>query len=126
MEEKKYVYANIKIPIEITGDSYELMNDYMTIDFDSCTELPEKTHFDNPDLVEKLFSFHDDKPQENKVEESTEEPKEELKEELKDELREEVMRILKTEKSTLPKTRKNSSFRRRGKNIKDYTRRNYS
>ena len=30
MEEKKYVYANIKIPIEITGDSYELMNDYMS------------------------------------------------------------------------------------------------
>lgn len=112
MEEKKYVYANVKIPIEITGESYELMNDYMIIEFDACTELPEKTSFENANLIEQLFSFHRSSSQDD--------------EEVNINLKEEVMRILKTEKSSLPKTRKNSSFRRRGKNIKDYTRRNYS
>jgi len=41
---KKYVYAIIKIPLEITGeDNYEPLTDYSVISFEECDELPEKT-----------------------------------------------------------------------------------
>jgi hypothetical protein len=41
---KKYVYAIIKIPLEITDeDSYQPLTDYSAISFEECGELPEKT-----------------------------------------------------------------------------------
>jgi len=41
---KKYVYAIIKIPLEITSeDGYEPLTEYSAISFEECAELPEKT-----------------------------------------------------------------------------------
>ena len=41
---KKYVYAIIKIPLEINdNDGYEPLTEYSAISFEECAELPEKT-----------------------------------------------------------------------------------
>jgi hypothetical protein len=47
MSEKKYVLANIKIPIEITeSDDYEPLTEYMSIKFENIDSLPEKLEND--------------------------------------------------------------------------------
>jgi hypothetical protein len=39
----KYVYAVIKIPLEITnGDKYNPLTEYSSVSFEECAELPEK------------------------------------------------------------------------------------
>ena len=105
MSEKKYVYANIRMPIEIVDNSYELLTEYMHIEFEKCDELPEKSTAENVDLIAKIFSFHNDA----------------------DNVKEEVMRILKTDhENKTEKTRQNSSFRKKTKKIRDFTRRKYT
>jgi len=47
MSEKKYILANIKIPIEISeSDDYEPLTDYMSIKFENIDSLPEKLEND--------------------------------------------------------------------------------
>ena len=41
--EKKYLFANIRIPIEVkTNGSIEPLKEYISIDFVKCNELPPK------------------------------------------------------------------------------------
>ena len=41
--EKKYLFANIRIPIEVkTNGSIEPLKEYISIDFVKCNELPKK------------------------------------------------------------------------------------
>jgi hypothetical protein len=43
MNEKKYLIANIKIPIEVKENgSIEPLKDYINIEFSKCSELPKK------------------------------------------------------------------------------------
>jgi len=44
MESKKYVIANMRIPIEIKkGNNHEILTDYMAVTIEKCEVLPEKT-----------------------------------------------------------------------------------
>lgn len=104
MSKKKYVYANVKVPIELVdGHNYNLCAEYMTVDFEPCEELPEIQSNENADLFHKLFSMH--KPPE---------------------AQEEVMRVFATDlEHKTPKQRKNRSFRIKRHKTRDYTRRKY-
>lgn len=104
MSKKKYVYANVKIPIELVDDyEYDLRTEYMTIEFEPCEELPEIPPSNNADLIQKLFSMHNTP-----------------------EVQEEVMRVFaKDLENKTPKQRQNRSFRVKRRKIRDYTRRNY-
>ena len=104
MSKKKYVYANVKVPIELVdGYDYNLCAEYMTVDFEPCEELPEIQSNENADLFHKLFSMH--KPPE---------------------VQEEVMRVFATDlEHKTPKQRKNRSFRIKRHKTRDYTRRKY-
>ena len=42
-ETKKYIIANIKIPIEIENDDIKYLNDYASVIFEIDDKLPEKT-----------------------------------------------------------------------------------
>lgn len=57
---KKYVYANVKIPIEISDDGsfQEIFSDRMVIDFDLCEALPDVCGYDTNNLINKIFSLH--------------------------------------------------------------------
>ena len=47
----KYIMATIQIPMKITNGNYESMSDYLSIDFNICKQLPEKTN--KPIYIEK-------------------------------------------------------------------------
>lgn len=57
---KKYVYANVKIPIEISDDGsfQEIFSDRMVIDFELCETLPDVCGYDTNNLINKIFSLH--------------------------------------------------------------------
>ena len=51
---KKYIYANIKLPIEITKNGpINPMTEYIQIDFSNCDELPPKQDTDTNQLFFK-------------------------------------------------------------------------
>lgn len=55
--EPTYVYANIRLPILVNSDeNLEPLSEYLTIDFESCDELPEKPEkgIDYSVIIEKL------------------------------------------------------------------------
>lgn len=109
--EKKYIYANIRLPIEISdnGSFYEIHSDRMIIDFELCETLPEPTTYENQEMIAKIFAIH----------RTGKEPESEPA----------VMKILKREmKNKCVKTRQNLSFRSREnrKGAKKFTQRVYS
>ena len=69
---KKYVMANIQIPIELLEDNSLLpLSEYMTIEINKCDTLPEKKDTQCPSLLEKinaLFTSHIDNPSINDTE----------------------------------------------------------
>lgn len=122
MSEKKLVYANIRVPIEIKGESYEIHSDYMKIEFEICQELPEKPSSDNQSMIQKIFSVHtssdhsssDDTSSVHYSNDNTVVDKEE------------ILKIFASdfgEKKT--KTRLNSSFKGKKNRTQQFTRRNY-
>ena len=117
-ETSKYVYANIRIPIEIKSDySFELLNKCMEIDFEQCNTVPESVDCDHQSLLTKLFST-------SNVEFNTENPN--VDEKIADHLDnssnnqnnntiiQEMMKVFASdyEKKT-PKRRENSTFKKR-------------
>ena len=58
--DKKYIFANIRLPIELAEDGslHEIYNDRMIIDFELCSELPEPTSYDNQELIAKILTIH--------------------------------------------------------------------
>jgi membrane protein involved in colicin uptake len=128
MSEKKLVYANIRVPIEIKGDSYEIHSDYMNIEFEICPELPEKSTSDNQAMIQKIFSIHSQTTtaitEEEKQEEKQE--KQEEKQEEKEEEEEEILKIFASDfTGKKSKVRQNSSFKGNRNRTREYTRRNY-
>ena len=145
MSKKKYIYANIRLPIEMSdnGSFYEVFSDRMTIDFESCKTLPQPTSYENKELIAKIFAIQqtddeeeveeeakeDEKEEENEKEEEDEKEEEEKKESESesesesdtdtdtDSCRSLVSETLKKEfsKQKTNKSRHNLSFRRRGK-----------
>jgi hypothetical protein len=108
MTDKKFVYANIRVPIELKGEgeSYEIHSDYMKIEFEICTELPEKMNSDNQDLLQKIFSVH---PSSSAM------------------MKEEIMKVFSSDfDAKHAKVRLNSSFRKKNNRTKQFTRRSYS
>jgi hypothetical protein len=52
-EPKKYVYACIRIPIEIKTNGHHITyNDHAKVDFEKCGELPPKSNLGKYDLAE--------------------------------------------------------------------------
>ena len=103
MSEKKFVYANIRVPIELKGGSYEICSDYMNIEFELCPELPEKTTSDNQALIQKIFSIHPSSM-----------------------VQEEISKVFSTDfGGKKPKLRQNSSFKKKPNRTQQYTRRTY-
>ena len=126
MSEKKLVYANIRVPIEIKGEAYEIHSDYMNIEFEICSELPEKTTSDNQSMIQKIFSLHSQScPPTSTV--TTTNPsvlKEEEKEEEEEE--EDILKIFASDLSgKKSKVRQNSSFKGKKNRTQHFTRRNY-
>lgn len=103
MTERKFVYANIRVPIEIIGESYEIQSDYMNIDFEICKELPEKTTSDNQSMIQKILSIHSI-----------------------DFAEDDTVKIFASDfESKKVKVRQNSSFRGKKNRTQHYTRRKY-
>ena len=131
---KKYIYANIRLPIEMSdnGSFYEVFSDRMTIDFEGCKTLPDPTSYENKELIAKIFAIQHEEEEEKVVEEQEEEEQkeeEQEEEEQKEKQEEEEMKILKREfKHKTNKSRYNMSFRRRLKvnNINKFTKRTYA
>ena len=121
MEERKFVNANIRVPIELKGDSFEICSDYMKIEFEPCAELPteKSTKSDYHELLQKLFSGT--KPpvsEEVHVETKTNDELENLNEE--------IFKVFSSDFSEKKnKVRQNSSFRKKNNRTQQYTRRNY-
>lgn len=113
MSEKKYVYANIRVPIEIKGEAYEIHSDYMNIEFEICPELPEKPTSDNQAMIKKIFSLHSQSTT------TTPPPRQE-------EIDDDILKIFASDFSGKKgKVRQNSSFRGKKNRTQQYTRRNY-
>ena len=155
MSKKKYIYANIRLPIEMSdnGSFYEVFSDRMTIDFESCKTLPQPTSYENKELIAKIFAIQqtddeeeveeeekeDEKEEENEKEEEAEKKEDEEQEKESesesdsdsdsDSCRSLVSETLKKEfsRQKTNKSRHNLSFRRRGKTTgnKNFTRRMY-
>ena len=107
--EHKYVYANIRLPIELSHDGSfeEIFSDRMTIDFELCDKLPDICDYDKQKLIGKLFSLHSESPNETALP------------------IEEIIKITKHDlKQKTPRKRQNISFKKR-ENKGQYTRRVY-
>ena len=103
MSEKRYVYANIKLPIELINDSYELHSDLMTVEFEKCEKLPDPIPCNNQELLQKIFSLHPS-----------------------NEVQEEIMKIFSKDfEKSKPKNRQNTSFKKTKNKGRQYTRRTY-
>ena len=109
----EYIYANVRIPIRLTGDNkIETMNEYIKIDFEKCNGLPEKNSEPvNYDIISKIKSLLNAKQE---MEENTEPGEEEHNQQTitcssdeKRETKEEPLII--TMKELLNKTKKNPS-----------------
>jgi len=60
MTTKKYLIANVKIPMEISENgTYESLTEYLSIDFTHCDKLPEKSQDLNSSLNSKYKSMID-------------------------------------------------------------------
>jgi hypothetical protein len=60
MNEKKYVMATIKIPLEITNsDIYQPLSQYIHVSFESIDELPKKQEddFSNESIEKQILEF---------------------------------------------------------------------
>lgn len=123
MNEKRYLIANIKIPIEVKENgSIEPLKDYIDIEFSKCSALPKK----QDSQVNYAFVMNNIK---NLLSEETEEkvPDEKEKEALeeKEEQKREEIMVLKSEiKNKVLKNNFNTSFKVKPKPIHKYSLKN--
>lgn len=133
MSERKYVFANLRVPIEVfENKSYNIMNDYLNVSVEKCEELPEKQS-QNTNLMDQLFSIcfnsqyesvnagidkiEQELSVENRVEDQ--EPKEPKELNIEN-------NILVKKNDKIIKKRENATFRKRPFICNRYTRRKYS
>ena len=100
----KYIYACIRIPIEVIADGRHIThNDCTKIDFERCDELPPKSNlgkFDLVDIFNKLKSEPESEPESDSESESESDSEPEPM-------------VLKSEIKTTKLPLKNSSFKSR-------------
>lgn len=95
---KKYIYACIRIPIEISENGHHITyNDHAKVDFEKCDELPPKSDLGKFDLEDIFKGFTEPEP----VRELDPEP-----------IREQEY-ILKSEIKTTKRPIQNSTFKQR-------------
>ena len=142
MIKKRYIYANLRIPVELNEDGslLEIYHDRMTIEFEACRKLPEPTSYENQELIAKIFAIQngvkdseviveDSIVEEHGKDNSLEKEEEEEEEEDKGEEQEEVIRILNRDLlGRTNRTRHNISFRsiRKSNGGKQFTQRLYT
>jgi len=124
----QYAIANIRIPLQIVGDNYELLNDRIHIEFEKCTHLPDiQENVDNVSEQIKLLFTNHQTPSEVTIHESSDEiddkiseyesvleEKEEVKE--KDDDDSENKKYILHVKPTIPRNRLNITFKRKQSN----------
>lgn len=109
---KKYIYATIKVPLEITDvdnkQSIEPLREYIKVDFENCDILPEKNIVDYSsimDSLKELLHNSDETEMEIKISE---------------------LFILPDEIKNSTSRRLNSSFKNKPKYVKNYSTKNYN
>jgi hypothetical protein len=56
--EKKYAYALIKVPLEISETNTFLpLKEYIHVEFAECVELPPKSSIDNTNIMDNFLGF---------------------------------------------------------------------
>jgi hypothetical protein len=122
--ENKYVFANIKIPIEVKeNNEIEPLREHIQITFERCIELPPKQEINSKGdyFMETLRTILNQEKSET-TEEAKKEEKEEKKLEeiipeimvLKSEIKNDVKRIHNTSFKTKPKPMNRFSVKNRG------------
>ena len=118
--ENKYVFANIKIPIEVKeNNEIEPLREYIQITFERCIELPPKQEINSKSdyLMETLRTILNQGKSETTEEEEIPEKKEKIIPEimvLKSEIKNDVKRIHNTSFKTKPKPMNRYSVKNRG------------
>ena len=75
----QYAIANIRIPLQIVGDNYEILNDRIHIEFEKCTHLPDiQENVDNVSEQIKLLFTNHQTPSEVMIHESSDEIDDEI------------------------------------------------
>jgi hypothetical protein len=126
--EKKYLFANIRIPIEVKPNgSVEPLKDYISIDFVKCNELPPKPEkaVTNDFVMNSIQRIIKTDIIQNNVETQTDFPL--LQEERQEEpqQQEEPIMVLKEEIKQHIKPRINTSFKSNPKPLHRTTQKNY-
>jgi hypothetical protein len=135
---KKYVMANIKIPIVINENGmFDMLNEYTQTEITVLNELPSIEEED--DLYKKIMEFLQRKESENNLEEEpvekikikdnieeerSEESSEESSEERSEEMKEQILTIC-TNNIKMRKHSDNMTFKNLKKGAKLYTRKTY-
>lgn len=117
----QYAIANIRIPLQIVGDNYELLNDRIHIDFEKCTHLPDiQENVDNVSEQIKLLFTNHQTPSEMTIHESSDEvsenesvSEEEVKENDDDDGNKKYILHV---KPSIPRNRLNITFKRKQSN----------
>lgn len=125
--EKKYLFANIRIPIEVkTNGSIEPLKEYISIDFVKCNELPPKPEkaVTNEYVIQSIQQIMKTDIIQNNVETQTDFPLLQEEEE-RQEKPEEPMIVLKEEIKHNIKPRTNTSFKSNPRPLHRTTQRNY-
>jgi hypothetical protein len=122
--EKKYAYANIRIPIELKPDGkIEPLKEYINVDFTKCEELPVKkeTNTTYSSIINNLKSLFLEKTtiEEEKEENIEQEREPELEKEEKPE--EEKIVVLSSEIKSNKKPKLNTSFKQKSYHSNKYT-----
>lgn len=123
----QYAIANIRIPLQIVGDNYELLNDRIHIEFEKCTHLPDiQENVDNVSEQIKLLFTHHQTPSEVTIHESSDEIDDKISEyesvlEEKEEVKENDdddgnKKYILHVKPTIPRNRLNITFKRKQSN----------
>jgi hypothetical protein len=130
MDKKRYVYANVQIPIEITEDTYEYtpLQEYIDVTFQNCEENPRLREPSSPYLKESMKEIIKRLFKESKINEGQDEKSSKYREtNLEDNTNiistqkiEKILSILPNEiKKKLPS--KNTSFKQKPRNINKRT-----
>ena len=121
--EKKYAYANIRIPIELKPDGkIEPLKEYINVDFTKCEELPIKkeTNTNYSSIINNLNSLFLEKTtiEDEKVVEKEENIEQEREPE---EEKEEKIVVLSSEIKSNKKPKLNTSFKQKSYHSNKYT-----
>ena len=127
MEENKYIFANVKIPIEIkNNNTYEPLTEYINIEYTKCNELPKKnTQNNNFSFINNLKQIFEN---ENKIDSESQTDNNDLSMIINDEKKEdEIQKIIiqKDEIKNNNKNKNNISFKTKIRKNNKYTLKNY-